>query len=410
MSTIRHGHIKAGWDSLRSAKLRSFWTMLGVIIGVASVITIVAIGEGVKQQVNGQLQHLGKDLITVRPAQIKAGGGTEIKPAVLSDIAVTSYLTNKDVLTIGQAKGVTASAPLAVAGGLIKGENGYYKDGYVIGTSESFTDMLKQPIAYGSFLTTDDMGQNAAVLGKHAADALFNDNVPLGRSFIFHGQEFLVRGIFDDTTTTLFSQQIDINSSIFIPYDVAEQITNNSAPTYEVLAKAQNTSLAPGVSQKISQKLDQIHGGQSNFSVQLGAQGSGSTNYILELLTRMIAGVAAISLLVGGIGIMNVMLVSVAERVHEIGIRKAVGATNFQILNQFLAEATVLSFVGGIIGIGLAYVATILLHYLTNIQPVITWQVVVIASAASLLVGIIFGSAPALKAARKDPIDALRAE
>jgi putative ABC transport system permease protein len=376
MSTIRHGHIKAGWDSLRSAKLRSFWTMLGVIIGVASVITIVAIGEGVKQQVNGQLQHLGKDLITVRPAQIKAGGGTEIKPAVLSDIAVTSYLTNKDVLTIGQAKGVTASAPLAVAGGLIKGENGYYKDGYVIGTSESFTDMLKQPIAYGSFLTTDDMGQNAAVLGKHAADAIFND----------------------------------INSSIFIPYDVAEQITNNSAPTYEVLAKAQNTSLAPGVSQKISQKLDQIHGGQSNFSVQLGAQGSGSTNYILELLTRMIAGVAAISLLVGGIGIMNVMLVSVAERVHEIGIRKAVGATNFQILNQFLAEATVLSFVGGIIGIGLAYVATILLHYLTNIQPVITWQVVVIASAASLLVGIIFGSAPALKAARKDPIDALRAE
>ena len=134
------------------------------------------------------------------------------------------------------------------------------------------------------------------------------------------------------------------------------------------------------------------------------------TNGVLELLTRLIAGVAAISLLVGGIGIMNVMLVSVAERTHEIGIRKAVGATNRQILSQFMIESSTLSFTGGVIGITLAYLIDLSLRLATNLQPLISWQIVVVASGVSLLVGIIFGSVPALKAARKDPIEALRGE
>lgn len=404
------GYLKAGWDALRGAKLRSFWTMLGVIIGVASVITIVGLGEGVKEQISGQLHNLNKNLITVRPAQIGVGGSTNPNTNLFSGLAVNGYLTPNDVATVQKTSGVVASAPLAVVGGKVTGMYGAYTGGYVIGTTPDMASLLSQQIAFGAFLTSDDEGTNSAVLGSHVVSALFNEDVPLGRSFTFHGQQFIVRGILSETGTTLFSQQVNVNNAIFIPYDVGEQLNNNSAPTYQIVAKAANSSASSQVASAIKHNLDRTHGGQSNLSVALGSQNVASSDYILELLTRMIAGVAAISLLVGGVGIMNVMLVSVAERVHEIGIRKAVGATNQQILSQFLAEATVLGLAGGVIGIIVAILVDVGLRLFTSLQPVITWQVVVGATLVSLLVGIIFGTAPAIKAAHKDPIEALRSE
>jgi ABC-type antimicrobial peptide transport system permease subunit len=402
--------MKAGWNSLKTAKLRSFWTMLGVIIGVASVITVVSIGEGVKQQISGELKHLGADLISVRPSDIRAGGSTAGTSSLLAGLPFSGNLTGNDVAAVSRTKGVVASAPLSVVTGNVSGDNGQYKDGYVVGTTSDLSTLLRQNVQFGSFLTEDDMGSNAAVIGRHAADELFNENVPLGRSFKFHGQEFFVRGIFDDSTASLFSEKVNVNNSIFIPYDVAQQLTKNSAATYQILAKSDSKTDTSKVATAIKHELDHIHGGESAASVQLGSEQIATNDTILNLLTRMIAGVAAISLLVGGIGIMNVMLVSVAERVHEIGIRKAVGATNQQILNQFLAEATVLSLVGGVIGIVIALATVMSLRVLTDLKPVITWEIVAVATLVSLLVGIIFGTAPALKAARKDPIDALRAE
>jgi len=411
MKSLTRGHLKAGIDSVRSAKLRSFWTMLGVIIGVASVITIVGIGEGVKQQVGGQIHHLGKDLITVKPAQLHAGSGSNSDNAnVLSGLTVSGSLTGTDLRTISRVKDVTASAPLTIVTGNVRGTNGNYNDGFVIGTTSDLASLLNQSIAYGSFLTEEDNGQEVAVLGQHAAEKLFDENIPLGRSFSFHGQQFIVRGIFNQFNTTPLSQQADFNNAIFIPNDVAEQLTNNTAPTYEILAKSADTTRTAQIAANVRHALDVSHGGQSNFSVLAGNQNLAASNEILDLLTRMIAGVAAISLLVGGIGIMNVMLVSVAERMHEIGIRKAVGATNRQILSQFMIESSVLSLVGGLLGILLAFAVDGGLRLGTSLRPDISWQVVVMATGVSLLVGIIFGSVPAFKAARKDPIDALRAE
>jgi len=411
MKSLTRGHLKAGIDSVRSAKLRSFWTMLGVIIGVASVITIVAIGEGVKQQIGGQIHHLGENLITIKPAQLHAGSGSNGDNAnVLSGLNVSGTLTGADVRTISRVKDVSASAPLTIVTGAIKGANGTYNDGFVLGTTSDLAGLLNQSIAYGAFLTPEDDGQTVAVLGQHAAEKLFDENIPLGRSFSFHGQDFIVRGIFNQFNTAPLSQQADFNNAIFIPNDVAERLTNNTAPTYEILAKAANTKQTSQVAQHIRRALDVSHGGQSNFSVLAGNQNLTASNQILDLLTRMIAGVAAISLLVGGIGIMNVMLVSVAERMHEIGIRKAVGATNRQILSQFIIESSLLSLVGGLLGIGLAFAVDGALRLATNLRPVISWQVVLVASGVSLFVGVLFGTVPALKAARKDPIEALRSE
>ena len=411
MKSLTRGHLKAGIDSVRSAKLRSFWTMLGIIIGVASVITVVSIGEGVKRQVTGQIHHMGKDLITVRPAQLKTGNGAGSESAnVLAGLNVSTNLTPKDYSTVSRAKDVASSAPLSILTGKITGVTGEYKNGYIIGTTPDLSSLINQSMAYGAFLTEDDMGIQAAVLGQDASAALFDENVPLGRSFTIRGQEFLVRGIFNDFASTPLSQQADFNKAIFIPYDVAQQLTNGTAPIYQIYAKAHDSDKTSQVTKNIKHALDRSHGGESSTTVIEGSQNIAESNEILDLLTRLIAGVAAISLLVGGIGIMNVMLVSVAERLHEIGIRKAVGATNRQILSQFMIESSILSLAGGVIGIGLAYLVALILRITTSLQPVITWQVVAIASGVSLFVGIVFGSIPALKAARKDPIEALRSD
>lgn len=410
-SSLTRGHLKAGIDSVRGAKLRSFWTMVGIIIGVASVITVLAIGNGVKNQVSGQIHHLGKDLITIRPAQLHPGGGSgNTNVSLLSNATLGGAIRAKDISTISQVSGVAASAPLTVVTGTVKGVHGNYDDGFVIGTSSNLSSLLNQSVAYGDFFNSDDGDSNQAVLGPHAAEAMFDEDVPLGRSFTFHGQRFVVRGIFNNFNLSPLNQETDFNNAIFIPNQVAQSITNNAGLTYEVLAKPTDPGQTKQVAARVQQALNKAHSGQSGLSVTVGSQNLATSQDILGLLTRLIAGVAAISLLVGGIGIMNVMLVSVTERTHEIGIRKAIGATNGQILSQFMIESTILSLAGGVIGIGLAYFIDISLRVATSMQPIITWQAVVLATGVSLLVGIVFGSVPALKAARRDPIEALRYE
>ena len=403
------GHFKTGMQSLRGAKWRNFWTMLGVIIGVASVITVVGIGQGIKEQITGQVRHLGKDLITIRPSQIHTGSSSN-NLSLLTGNAISGSLTSDDLTTIQKVPGVGLAVPLTATASTIQAETGAYNDGLIIGTTQDFPNLIRQSIAYGSFFSSDDYGTNVAVIGKTAADKMFNEGLPLGRTFSYHGQDFVVRGIFDEFSNAPLSEDANFNDAIFIPYDVSEQLTNNTAPTYEILAKPVQQTALNQVVDRVNAAVIKAHGGAHDVSVQRQDQTLSGSNTILDLLTRLITGIAAISLLVGGIGIMNVMLVSVTERLHEIGIRKAIGATNRQILSQFMVEATVLSLSGGILGIIVAYVIDGLLRVFTALQPSITWPIVVIATGVSLIVGIIFGSVPALKAARKDPIEALRAQ
>ena len=411
MKSLTRGHLKTGFDSVRAAKLRNFWTMLGVIIGVASVITVVGVGDGIKAQISGQIHQFGKNLITIQPSQLHAGSGLSVNSvSLLSGLNISGSLSSADVAAVSGTRGVASVAPLSVVGGPVRGDNGVYKSGLVMGTGSALPSLLNQSMAYGVFLTDSDSNTNVAVLGQHAAEQIFNEDVPLGRTFTFRGQQFIVRGIFNQFSAAPLSQEADFNNAIFIPYDVAENLTNNTALTYEILAKPANVTQTTLAAQSIRQSLNKLHGGESDFSVLEQNQNLTSSNDVLGLLTRLISGVAAISLLVGGIGIMNVMLVSVAERMHEIGIRKAVGATNSQILSQFIVEASVLSLSGGLIGIGLAFFVDLVLRVLTNLTPMISWQIVVLATGVSLSIGIIFGTIPALKAAYKDPIDALRSE
>ncbi len=413
MPTITRGNVKTAIASVRGSRWRSLMTMMGIIIGIVSVVTVVSIGEGVKHQVEAQVIHLGKDLITIRPGRVvsRDASGKITKVNFFAGYSTTGSLTDADINVVQKAKGIKTAVPLSiVAGSLTGADKKAFPEVVVIGTTPELPSVLKQKVAYGDFFTSNDSNQNGAIIGPKVAQSVFGQDVPLGQSFDFQGQSFVVRGIFEPFPTSPLSLETDFNYAVFIPYQVAQDITEHKALIYEILAQADPQVPTQSVTKDVTTRVRAEHGGQEDFTV-LGAGDTLSvTSNILNLLTRLIAGIAAISLLVGGIGIMNVMLVSVTERMQEIGIRKAIGATSRQIMNQFLMEATVLSIIGGFIGVVVSLIINGILRVFTTLQPIISWQVVALAAGVSLLVGIVFGTAPALKAARKDPIQALRNE
>lgn len=410
MRSLTRGNVKTAIDSVRGAKWRSLLTMLGIIIGIVSVVTVVSIGEGVKQAVATQTTHLGKNLITIRPGQIvdRDRNGKIIGVNLFAGYTTMGTLSSDDATTVSKVSGVSTAVPLGIVSGPVNYDNKDYDNYTVIGTSQDLPQVLNQKIAYGDFFSGDDSNQNGVVIGSQVAKDVFGQDVPLGQSFNFRGQSFIVRGVFSEFKTAPLSLEANFNKAIFIPYQVAQDITANKVLIYEILAKPNANINGDQVADAVSASLKKAHGGQQDFTVLKQDESVSVTSNILNLLTRLIAGIAAISLLVGGIGIMNVMLVSVTERMQEIGIRKAIGATSRQIMLQFMIEASVLSFLGGVVGVLISLLINGLLRLLTSVQPVITWQIVALAAGVSLVVGIIFGTAPALKAARKDPIDALR--
>jgi putative ABC transport system permease protein len=407
MSNISRGNIKMALASVRSAKWRSMLTMLGVIIGIVSVVMVVGIGEGVKQEIAHDVNQYGKDLITIRPGTVR-NGQTVTNADLLFGLNSVNGLSASDLQVIRNSAHVRLAAPMSLVSGSVSAGGQKMNTPLVIATNGDLPGVLNRPIPYGDFFSGDTENQDVAVLGKHLTQNLFNDYVPLGNSFTFRGTNFIVRGIFDDFQSAPLSPSANFNDAIFIPYNVAQRITGNNLSMYSILVKPDDPKNTQAAIDAINKNLLQAHGGEHDFSVLNQQQNIASSSDVLDLITTMIAAIAAISLLVGGVGIMNIMLASVTERTHEIGVRKAIGATNRQILNQFMLESAVLSLFGGIVGIVISLGGVLLLRVYTSLKPVVSWEAIVIATSASLLIGIVFGVAPAIKAARKDPIEALR--
>ena len=247
-----------------------------------------------------------------------------------------------------------------------------------------------------------------AVIGSSVAEKLFGEIIPIGQTFNLRGQDFVVQGVFERYKTISVSQGIDFNNVIFIPYQAAKDITGGATQSFEILARANHQEQIDQTEAEVRQSLKNNRGGQEDFTILQADDTQAVTSSVIDLVTAMVGGIAVISMVVGGIGIMNIMLVSVSERTREIGIRKAVGATNHQIRKQFILEATVLSIWGAVIGVILAGLFNLFIRVFTNLQPVISWYVVILSIFASVVIGVIFGTAPAIKASLKDPIDALR--
>ena len=398
-------NIKMAFASIRSARWRSFLTMLGIIVGVASVVITVSLGEGVRQQVEGQIKQLGSDLIIVKPGKnISASSSL----GALTANNAQSF-TEQDLQAIKTTKGVKSVVPFSTVSGLARTDDTELPDGFIVGTNELLPEMLHQKVKYGSFFASDDANRKIAVIGKRVAQDLFHETVPLGKSLQVRGERYVVSGVFDQFATSPLSPTSDYNSAVFIPYESARALIGQSQ-IYQILVRPIDPTQTAEVAKNITANLSEAHGKQTDFTVLKQEENLAATNKILTLLTSMIAGIAAISLLVGGIGIMNIMLVSVTERTKEIGVRKAVGATNRQILDQFVTEAAVISLTGGILGLLLALFADYLFRLFTDIKPAITAPIMGVAVLVALVVGMFFGILPAIKAASRDPIEALRYE
>lgn len=410
--TTSRGDFKVALVSLRSNRWRSLLTMLGIVIGVVSVITVVGIGEGVKQQVLQEVNQFGKDLITVRPGHVNttATFGAVQNTDLLFGLNSTSGLNEQDLQVVQNSPNVALAAPLGIVPGNVVIDGQKDKNSLVLATDPQLPGALNQAVLYGSFFASYQSQDNVAVLGQNIAQQMFQEYVPLGRQFTFRGQTFIVGGIFSSFNSSPLSPTANFNNAIFIPYQDADQLTGGGQQFYTILAKPASTSQTNKAITSITNSLRRSHGGEQDFSVLSPNQQISTSSQVLNLLTDLITGVAAISLIVGGVGIMNIMLVSVTERMHEIGVRKAIGATSQQILKQFMLEATVLSVTGGVFGIVIALITDELLRVYSSLKPAISIWAVLISTVATILIGIVFGVAPAIKAARKDPIDALRHE
>jgi ABC-type antimicrobial peptide transport system permease subunit len=403
---MMNGDIKLALNTIRKSKWRSMLTMLGIIIGVASVIVTVSLGEGVKKQVSDQIGQFGSDLITIRPgAPINQNGGIA-GINLFNNLSVT--FTDNDVRVIDKTEGVNITTPLSIISAIPRYEGREFTKGLVIGTNSNLPEIISQKVQYGSYFSIGEEGRNVAVLGPAAAQSIFQENIPVGKSFQMRGEEFIVRGVFEEFQANPLTPGGDYNNAVFIPYIAGQNITNGDAQVFQVFAKPEKPNQVKPVEEAIRTSLKASRDNQEDFTILTQGESVEQTSYTLSLITTMIAGVAAISLLVGGIGIMNIMLVSVTERTHEIGIRKAIGATNRQIMQQFMSEAMVLSLVGSIIGVIVSLIANFIIRLTTDLQPALNWYISGIAIAVAIIVGLVFGIAPAVYAARKDPIDALR--
>jgi putative ABC transport system permease protein len=380
--------------------MRNFLTMLGIIIGVTAVILVICVGQGIKQQISGQLGTYGKDVFLIQPGS--SGGG-----ALLGLTGANgSLLTEADLRTVQQADGVGTAVPLSTTTGTVSGDH-TVKTPFIVATTADFTQIIHQSLASGGFFDPD-VDSKTVVLGEGIAQKLFNDNAPLGQTLTWRGRTFIVSGVFNDFNAPPFSPEANFNNAVFLPYQTAEKITNSSLGIYQILAKPSHRGASKAAIHSTETALSAAHGGARDVTVTHASSTTSASGQTIHLLTILVACAAAIALVVGGVGIMNMMLLSVTERMHEIGLRKAIGATNQQIMRQFVAEAFVLSSTGAVIGVVFACAGVGLLRLYTSIQAVIVWQALVFTPLLAIAIGLFFGTMPALKAARKDPIEALR--
>ena len=400
-------HFRLAKTAIKENRTRSFLTCVGIAIGVASIILILSLMGSISRLVRNEVDGIGNDLIVVRPSTTKDSVTSIVEELTSANSFQKSNLTISDVSTIAKVANVSAVAPIAVSTNTVASEKNTFSSVPILGTTEGFITIEPFALKYGSFIK-DDSDSKTVVLGHTLSLSLFNTiNSTVGKTVTIMGEKFMVVGVLDETKKTINFDNIDFDNAIIMDINNLDQITG-STQIQQINIKASNVESLPQISADIQTALVESKFGDQNFSVLYGNKITHPASSLFSIVSGMLALVAAISLIVGGIGVMNIMLVSVAERTHEIGIRKAVGASSRNILMQFLFEALILSLLGGIFGLLLGYILAFLLSIITPFAPYISLEIILLTFLTTLVIGIIFGIYPAIKAATKNPIDSLK--
>jgi putative ABC transport system permease protein len=387
---------------LGTGKVRTALTMLGIIIGVASVVALVAVAQGATKGISDRLQALGTNLVTVSPGATRTG-------ATRLAVGSATTLTLDDATALAGLNGVQVIAPqLTTSRLVIAGTQN--ETTRIIGTTPDYLQVFAYQMWTGNFLNQASVDHNlrVAVIGSTTADNLGLTETSVGSTIYIGGLPFELVGI-----TQPKGGSANADDQVMIPLSTTHELFVGANSVSSIGISATSQDAIGTVSAEITNTLEQRHGitnGVDDFSITTQAQLLGTVSSVSDVLTLLLAGIASISLFVGGIGIMNIMLVSVRERTREIGIRKAIGARGRDIMAQFLVEALVLSLAGGAIGIGVGVVASFVIGTYAGWGFLFNPLTVVIAVVFSLLVGVVFGVWPASQAARLDPVVALRYE
>ncbi|HWB70837.1 MAG TPA: ABC transporter permease [Egibacteraceae bacterium] len=388
--------VKVAATAIAANRLRSALTVLGVVIGVMSVVLLVAVGTGARNEVTAGVEELGSNLLIVVPGSFEFGQAPTL-----------SKFTLDDVERIGRELGGRA----AVSGNLASGETvragATSAFASVLGVTADFDEVVNRPVARGEFLTESDIatGRRVAILGASAAEGLFADTDPIAKTVTIAGLRFRVIGKVERLGPTL---GVDRDAQVLVPITAAQRLFGTRRVD-TIFVKAPDADdldeVAAEVEAILGRRLD-----AEEFSVLTQEEILGVAGRILSVLTLVLAAIAGISLLVGGIGVSNIMLVSVQERTREIGLRKALGARTRDVTLQFLVEAVVLCGLGGLLGIGLGFALAAAAEAFTPLPAAVTTWSVALAFGTSLAVGVAFGVFPARRAGRLDPVVALRYE
>lgn len=400
---------KIALRAIAANKLRSFLTMLGIIIGVASVIAMLAIGQGSKKSIQANIAEMGSNMIMIRPGQDKGPGGAQQDASDMQTLKLKDYETLKE-----QSKYLAAISPNVNASGqFINGNNNTPSTMY--GISPDYLQIRQQKVQDGDMFTDEDVKTSAkvCVIGKTVADNLFtNGEDPIGKVIRYNKIPFRIVGVLESKGYNSFG--MDQDDVVFAPYTTVMKRILSVTYLQGINASAITEDMTDLAIEDVTNILRENHklkgADEDNFTIRSQQEMAEMMNSTSDTMTVLLLVVACISLVVGGIGIMNIMYVSVTERTKEIGLRMSVGARGIDILNQFLIESVLLSVTGGLIGvlcgIGAAVGINVFAHWPIQIQP---WSVLlsfVVCSAT----GIFFGWYPAKKAASLDPIEAIRYE
>jgi len=398
------------FSALKSNKIRTGLTMLGIVIGIASVIAMTAIGQGAKNSISSSIESIGANLIMVTPgAQRSFGGGPNAsrggaKTLTLDDATAIS----KEILNISEVVREVTTRSQVVGSGTNTNTS-------IIGTEPSYAIARNINIAEGNFILDKNITSSSkvVVLGSTARDDLFGENATdiVGEKVRISGAEYKVIGVAESKGGSGFSNSDD---AVYIPYTTAQRYLSGNKYLSQIDISAVSSEVSTQVQTDVTALLLDRHNitdsTKADFSTLNQADIMETASSVASTFTTLLAAVAGISLVVGGIGIMNMMLTTVTERTREIGLRKAIGAKRKDISKQFLIEAMALTFIGGIFGVILGWLISFIMSYFDIIQAQVSVSSVLLAFGVSAFIGIVFGYYPAQRAAKLNPIEALRYE